>query len=136
MAFTPIRKNFVGLAAATSANGTTRSGAALQTDQIGEDGLSVLIVCDLTTASVTGTFTPQVSDDNSTWYNWKEPQAPAQVVHATGTGSQVVTRTALIIDASVKAWRYFRCNALLGGATTAAADQTTVTYKFADGFSV
>jgi hypothetical protein len=136
MAFRPTRKTAVGLAELTSANGTTRTGAALRTDLIGPDGLVVQTIADLTTSSVTATFTPQVSDDGTNWFNWKQPQAPAQVVVATGTGAQVVTRTALHIDKSVKAYQQFRCNALLGGATTAAADLTTVTYKWTDGLSV
>lgn len=135
MSFRPNRKNKVGLAAATSANGTTRTGASLLLDTVGDEGLTVDTVADLTTTSVAATFTPQVSMDGSTWYNWKEPQAPAQVAVATGTGSQVVTYTALNIGPAVKAWAYFRCNAVLAGATTAAADKTTVTYRWAEGFA-
>lgn len=133
MAFRPTRKNVVGLAVLTSANGTTRSGATLLTDSIGPDGLVVDTLADLTTNAVTATFTPQVSMDGTNWLNWKQPQTPAQVAVATGTGAQVLTRTALVIDKSVKAFTHFRCNAVLAGAATAAADQTTVVYRWTDG---
>jgi hypothetical protein len=136
MAFRPTRKNAVGLAEATSANGTPREGATLITDNIGNDGIVVECIADITTSSVTCTFTPQVSNDGTNWYNWKQPQAPAQVSVATGTGAQVVTRTALDIGPSVKAFAYFRCNATFGGASTAAADLTTVNYHWTDGFNV
>ncbi len=136
MSFRPTRREAVGLAEATSANGTPREGASLPTDDIGNDGLVVDAIADITTSSVTCTFTPQVSNDGTNWYNWKQPQAPAQVSVATGSGSPVVTRTALVIDKSVKAFHYFRCNATFGGTTTDAADLTTVTYRWTDGFNV
>ena len=136
MAFRPNRKDATGLASSTSANGTTREGASLQTDHIGAEGLVVDCIATITTSSVTATFTPQVSNDGTNWYNWKQPQAPAQVVVATGTGSPVTTRTALTIDASVRAFVYFRCNALLGGASTDPADVTQVTYRWSDGMMV
>lgn len=136
MALRPRRGSKVGLAEATSDDGTTREGASLNLDTIGAAGLIVDTVADLTTSDVAATFTPQVSNDGTTWYNLKEPQAPAQVAVATGTGSQVITRTALKIGKEVKAFQYFRCNAVLAGASTAAADKTTVTYRWADGVGI
>lgn len=136
MSFTAQRKSAVGLAAATSANGTTRSGATFNTNQLGGAGLIVECISAITTSSVTATFTPQVSWDGTNFYNLKQPQNPAQVATAAGTGAEVVTRIALLIDKSVIGAPYFRCNAVLAGATTAAADQTTVNYKFAAGVGV
>lgn len=136
MALRPTRRNALGLAEATSANGTTRNGAQLSLDQVGNSGLIVDCIADLTTSSVTAVFTPQVSMDGTNWYNLKPLNTPAAVVVATGTGSQVVTRTAIAVDKSVRGFQYFRCNALLAGASTAAADLTTVTYRWADGIGI
>lgn len=137
MPFTDVRRSFVGLASATSANGTPRTGATFDLNAIPKGcGLSVQCVATITTSSVTATFTPQVSMDGTNWYNWKQPQAPAQVAVATGTGSPVSTLTALDIGPGVKAWAYFRCNSVLGGASTDPADVTAVDYRWADGFSV
>jgi hypothetical protein len=136
MSFTAQRRTAVGLAEATSAQNAVRAGAALDTNQLGGAGLVCECIADLTTSSVTATFTPQVSWDGTNWANWKEPQAPAQVVVATGGGSQVVTRTALAIDKSVIGALFFRCNATLAGAQTASADKTTINYRFARGIGV
>ena len=136
MSFRPTKKTAVGLASATSADGTPREGATLTTDQIGPDGVMVACIATLTTSSVTAKFTPQVSNDGTNWYDIKQPQAPAQVAIATGTGSPVTTRVALHIDKSVKAFEYFRCNATLAGATTDPADVSQVDYWWTDGFMV
>jgi hypothetical protein len=136
VSFTAQRKTAVGLAAATSANGTARNGATFNTNQLGGAGLIVECISAITTSSVIATFNPQVSWDGTNWYDWKEPQQPAQVATAAGTGSEVITRRALGIDKCVIGAPYFRCQATLSGATTAAADQTTVNYKFASGVGV
>jgi hypothetical protein len=124
------RNAFVGLASLTSANGTTRTGLALPLNKVGKSGLVVECITALTTSAVTAQFTPQVSNDNVNWFDLRPLNAPANVITATGTGSPVTTRTALIIDQSAAAYLFFRCNALLAGAATAGADQTQVNYRW------
>ena len=63
----PPRNQLAGLSLATSANGTTRSGATLSMDFTAPGGLLVLVRSEITTTSVAATFTLQVSTDNSTW---------------------------------------------------------------------
>jgi len=103
---------------------------------VGNSGIVVQTTATLTTSSVAAKFYPQVSNDGTNWFDLKQPQAPAQVAVATGTGSPVTTLTALIIDASVKSFPYFRCNATLAGAATDPADVTAVIYRWTDGFQV
>ncbi len=118
-----------GLAAATSANGTARNGATLTLNKVQPGTLSVALVSAITTASVVATFTAQVSRDGTTWYAVKLTNNAAVVDSAAGTGSAVTTRTCMQLT-GLEGWPYFRVVALLSGATTAAADQTTVDYVY------
>ena len=124
------RNKFVGLVAATSANGTARLGAALPMNKVGKSGVVIQCITALTTASVTAQYTVQGSNDNVNWDDIRPLNAPANVITATGTGSAVTTRTGLILDQAAASYLYVRCNALLAGAATAGADQTTVTYQW------
>lgn len=123
MALLSKQRQLVGLASATSADGTTRNGATLILPIVEPGTLSVQ--CDLTivTGSVVGTFTPQVSMDGTTWYDVKTPNNAALVTSA-------ASATLCITVPNVSGWRFFRCNALLSGAATAAGDLTAVTYRF------
>ena len=126
----PQRPQFVGLTLLTSLNGTTRSGATLQMDFSAPGALIVLATSEITTSSVAATFTMQVSNDGSTWYDVKLPNNAAAVATAAGTGSAVTTNLALTVPASVYAAKLFRCNAVRAGAATASADKTSVTYQY------
>lgn len=123
MALISKQRSTTGLASATSSNGSTRSGATMPV-AIAEPG-SISVQCDLTivTGSVVGTFTPQVSMDGTTWYDVKLPSNTAIVTTA-------ATATLCITVPNVSGWRFFRCNALLSGAATAAGDLTAVTYRY------
>lgn len=113
-----------GLASATSANGTTRSGASQLTNGMAPGTLSVQCDATIVTGSVVATFTPQVSMDGTTFYDVKLPNNAANVTLA-ATGA-----VALQIPRGVAGWKYFRCNALLSGAATAAGDLTAVSYRW------
>lgn len=125
MALSPSsQRNATGLASATSANGTTRSGASQPTGVMAPGTLSVQCTATIVTGSVVATFTPQVSMDGTTWYDVKASNNGANVaLSATGN-------VALALGQSIAGWTFFRCNALLSGATTAAGDLTTVTYRW------
>lgn len=126
----PPRPQYTGLSLATSANGTTRNGATLLMDFAAPGGLLILAHSEITTASVAATFTIQVSNDTTTWYDVKLNNNAANVATAAGTGSNVETNLALTVPPAVYAAKYIRCNAVLAGASTAAADKTSVTYQY------
>lgn len=115
-----------GLASATSANGTTRNGATLDLSQRAHDA-QVTVICSavIVTGSVAATFTPQVSFDGTTWYDLKTSNNAANVATGAGAGT-----TLLALPCRAEGMRYFRCNAVLAGAATAAGDLTTVTYAY------
>ena len=126
----PQRSQFVGLSLATSANGSARTGATLNIDFSAPGALLVLATSEITTSLVAATFTMQVSNDGTTWYDVKLPNNAAAVAPAAGTGSPVTTNLALTVPASVYAAKLFRCNAVLAGAVTVSADKTSVTYQY------
>ena len=126
----PPRNQLAGLSLLTSTVNTVRSGATLSMDFTAPGGLLVLARSEITTASVVATFTLQVSTDNSTWYDVKLPNNAATVTTAAGTGSAVVTTLALTVPEGVYAAKFFRCNAVLTGASTASVDKTSVTYIY------
>lgn len=119
----------VGLASATSSNGTARNGATLPTYQIEPGTLCIKCYANVKTASVLATFKVQVSDDNSTWYELIDGGTPVSEATATGTGSDVATYFAIYVP-DVSGFRSVRAVATLSGAATAAADVTKVDYKF------
>jgi hypothetical protein len=120
----------VGLALATSANGTVRNGASLALN-LTHPG-TVIARCEsrITTASVVATFQAQVSRDGTTWYDVKDAAQVATVNTAAGTGSEVITYRALVMPVAVHGMTYYRINATLSGAATAAADKTQVDYDY------
>ena len=124
-----VRQQKVGLALATSANGTGRNGAAISLAEVAAGSLSVIAYSTITTASVAATFQPQVSNDNSTWYDVKLVNNASAVATAVGTGVAVETFLALAM-ADLTGWKFFRCKATLAGAATAAADKTQVDYQY------
>jgi hypothetical protein len=118
-----------GLALATSANGVVREGAAIPLGHHAPGSLVVEAESRITTSGVNATFRPQVSMDGIEWYDVRASNNAALVATANGTGSEVITRLALAMP-DVSGWRWFRCNAVLAGATTAAADRTRVLYRY------
>jgi hypothetical protein len=123
------RQRKVGLALATSANGAARDGAALSLAEVAAGSLSVVAYSAITTSSVAATFKPQVSVDNSTWYDVKLVNNAANVATASGTGVEVTTSLALSMP-DLTGWKFFRVVASLAGAATAAADKTQVDYQY------
>lgn len=126
----PPRPQLTGLTLAQSTNGTVRTGATLLMDFTAPGGLLILARSEITTASVAATFTLQVSNDTTTWYDVKLPNNAAAVATAAGTGSAVVTTLALTVPEGVYAAKYLRCNAVLAGAGTVSVDKTSVVYQY------
>jgi len=124
-----VRQQKVGLALATSSNGSARNGAAISLAEVAPGSLSVVAYSTITTASVAATFQPQVSNDNSTWYDVKLVNNASAVATAVGTGAAVETFLALSMP-DLTGWKFFRTKATLSGAATAAADKTQVDYQY------
>lgn len=124
------RTSTAGLALLTSANGTLRPGANLSVESVTLGGLIFECTAKITTASVVATFVAQGSMDGTTWYDLKSLENPAVVTTAAGTGSEVVTLIALFVPPNASVYPLVRCNATLSGASTAAADKTSITYRF------
>lgn len=119
----------VGLALATSANGTARTGAAIALGGVG--GFSAYCHGECTTNLVAPSFDVQVSQDNSTWYDLRSMSNVANNAGGAGTGSQVLTDVVLHVPASaLRNWKFIRVTATLAGASTGAADKTSVTYYY------
>lgn len=125
MGFAYIRTSKVGLASATSANGTARNGASLAMSDVHPGTLSAQCTVTIVTGSVVCTWKPQVSMDATTWYDLKTLNNAAAV-----TSTADATLAIHIPGESVAAWMYFRMVATLSGAATAAGDLTAVTYRF------
>lgn len=118
---TSVRTSQVGLASATSANGTARNGTALPLELVAAGSLSVACVATIVTGSVVATFKPQVSNDNSTWYDVRLSNSAALVT--------VSASASLALQmADLSGWKFFRMVATLSGAATAAGDLTQVDY--------
>lgn len=121
-----VYKRFPGLASETSANGSARTGATFEAS-MAYPGSALIFECQATivTGSVVATFTPQGSDDGSTWYDLKALNNAALVTLA-ATGN-----IALVCPGGLP-YKKIRCNATLSGATTAAGDLTVVGYRYMD----
>lgn len=118
---TSVRTSQVGLASATSANGVARNGTALPLELIAAGSLSVACTATIVTSSVVATFRPQVSNDNSTWYDVRLSNSAALVT--------VAASASLALQmADLSGWKFFRMVATLSGAATAAGDLTQVDY--------
>ena len=114
------------LALATSAENAVRATASLALNYVEIGTLAVACTASLTSAVVTAQFVPQVSMDGTNWFDLQTLDQVVRPVAATGTGSLVVTTTALMIPAAAHAWNFFQVIAILGAAATAAGDQTAV----------
>lgn len=118
---TSVRTSQVGLASATSANGVARNGTALPLELVAAGSLSVACTATIVTGSVVATFKPQVSNDNSTWYDVRLSNSAALVT--------VAASASLALQMSdLSGWKFFRMVATLSGAATAAGDLTQVDY--------
>jgi hypothetical protein len=113
----------VGLASATSANGTARNGTSITLATVAAGSLSIAASATIVTGSVVATYKPQVSLDNSTWYDVKLSNNAANVT-LTASGDLALQ----LMDLS--GWKFFRVVATLSGAATAAGDLTSVNYVY------
>ena len=128
MSFSSRRRTTELLALATSAQDARRESAWVSTDRFGHRvPLGALLLCRavLSTASVVATFTVEVTDDQSTVYQLKPLNNPAIVA----TAAAVTTEIAIPIPPEATAARYVRVVAVLSGAGTNPADQTSVVLK-------
>lgn len=114
--------SITSLAAATSANGTARNGAAIVTGWFDPGACHFLCTSAVTTSSVAATFKLQGTFDGTTYFDI----TGATWTSAGGTGAAVTTRQSLTVPTSAQAFKYVRCVATLAGAATGGADQTTV----------
>lgn len=119
------QSNTVGLASATSANGTARNGASLSMELIDPRTLSCQCTVTIVTGSVVCTWKPQVSWDGTTWYDVKLVNNAAAV-----TSTADATLCFPIPVEAIAGWKQFRMVATLSGAATAAGDLTAVTYRY------
>lgn len=106
-----------------SGSAATRNGGSLPLQQIAAGSLSVLVTTTIVTGSLVATFKPQVSLDNSTWYDVK-PSNNGAFVTFTATGTACLQLTDLT------GWKFFRVQATLTGASVAAGDLTGATYVY------
>ena len=123
--------NVVGLASATSANGTGRNGAALNMNRVQPGTVIGEITGSTTTTSVVATYKWQGSMDNfTTAFDLKSMANATSVTTAAGTASPVPYTIAFECPISASAYTSIRMVATLSGAPTAGADVTQVTYRF------
>ena len=106
-----------------SGSGATRNGTMLPLQQVAAGSLSLLVETTIVTGSLVATFKPQVSLDNSTWYDVK-PSNNAAFVTFTATGSACLTLPDLT------GWNFFRVQATLTGASVSAGDLTAARYLY------
>lgn len=108
----------------TSANGTKRTGVAIQSD-VYQIGTMILdCACTIVTGSVVATFGVEGSVDGTTWVAIKDIANAAPVtLAATGT-------VALNVPMSAYSFQQLRAVATLSGASTASGDTTTVTSRY------
>lgn len=121
-----IRGQFTSLASATSANGTARNGATVNTGSAAPGSISFRCKATIVTGSVVATFKVQVSDDDSAYIDFK-PMNNAANVNLSASGEVV-----LAVDSSAHSWKHVRIVATLSGAATAAGDLTEASVKFLD----
>lgn len=113
----------VGLASDTSLNGVARLGNSISLATVAAGSLSVAAQATIVTSSVVATFKPQVSLDNSTWFDVKLSNNAANVTLA-ASGALALQL------ADLSGWKFFRVVATLSGAVTAAGDLTQVDYVY------
>lgn len=82
--------------------------AAVPTSQVLFGSLACTVAVAAKTSTTTFTATWQVSPDNSTWIDVVEPNNPASVALATGTGSSVTTTKVIAAPLAVYAYKQAR----------------------------
>ena len=108
----------------TSANGTKRTGVALQSDVYQLGTLILDCACAIVTGSVVATFGAEGSVDGTTWVPIKDISNVATVtLSATGT-------VALAVPMAAYSFEQIRAVSTLSGAATAAGDTTKVTSRY------
>ena len=113
----------VGLASDTSLNGVARLGNSISLATVAAGSLSVAAQATIVTSSVVATFKPQVSLDNTNWYDVRLSNSAALVT--------VTASASLALQlADLSGWKFFRMTATLSGAVTAAGDLTKVDYVY------
>ena len=128
MSFSTRRQTTELLALATSAQDARRESAWVSTDRFGHrTPLGAMAAChaELSTGGVVATFSVEVSDDQATVFQLKPLNNPAIVA----TPAAVTTDIAIPIPAEATAMRFVRVVAVLSGAGTNPADQTSVILK-------
>jgi len=123
----PVRYS-IGVAASgdfdSDAAGTTAGGTALHTQRVKAGSVSALFTVDAETNTITLAAKIQVSDDNSTWYDFAPLNNAATVVLATGTGGADAAVSKVIeVPEAASAWKYIR-GAVVSGVTTGASTDT------------
>lgn len=132
----PSRKYVIGTATTGNldavAAGGNGAGATLQSQNVVPGTLSALFVVDAETSTITIAAQWQGSDDNSTWYDMAgDPQNPANVVLATGTGGADASVTKVIpAPRPLHGWRYMRAVARVGVTTGATVDTYSIAYRY------
>jgi hypothetical protein len=114
----------VGLASATSANGTPREGTAIATVAIQPGSLLMECTGTIVTGSVVATFDVEGSMDNTTFYPIRAANNAA-LVTLTATGKR-----SLPLPEAAHVYPFVRAVATLSGAATAAGDLTLVTFRY------
>jgi hypothetical protein len=113
----------VGLASDTSMNGVARNGTSISIATVAAGSLSIAAQATIVTSSVVATFRPQVSLDNTNWYDVRLSNSAALVT--------VAASASLALQlADLSGWKFFRVVATLSGAATAAGDLTKVDYVY------
>jgi len=115
----------------TDAAGTVKGGTALQTNLVAKGSLSCLFVVDAETNTLTLEHKWQVSNDNSTWYDFPPENNAAVVVLATGTaGADAAVSKAIAAPRGIEGWKYVRACVVNGVTTGNTADTYAMTYRY------
>lgn len=102
-----------------SGSAASRTSSALILDLMAPGSLALTVSATIVTGSLVATFRPQVSLDNTNWFDVK-PSNNAAFVTITATG------TACLQLADLTGFKFFRVVATLTGASVAAGDLTQV----------
>jgi hypothetical protein len=104
-------------------NGVARNGTSISIATVAAGSLSIAAQATIVTSSVVATFRPQVSLDNTNWYDVRLSNSAALVT--------VAASASLALQlADLSGWKFFRVVATLSGAATAAGDLTKVDYVY------
>lgn len=122
---TSVRVDQAALAAATSVQNAVRNGVTIPLETIAAGSLCVACTSVLNTASVVATYTAQVSNDNSTWFDVRPSNMAGIVDVAAASG----TTTRCLQFSDLSGWKFFRVNAVLSGAAVS-GDTTAARYVY------